>query len=481
MYWQGTVFGGGGPNSAAGMLVNPDRAMTLSAVYACLKVLGEDTSTLPFDVFRRTGADAKEPVPSHPLYDLIHDQPNPDQTAQEWREEMTVHAAARGAGYSRIIPGRRGFVDQLVTIPPETIRQESLPGGDYRYRIRNAEGREEVVLKDEVFELRGFLRMSVVGLARETIGSALAAEQFAGATWRNGAKPSGVLKHKGTLSAGAQERLRGSFDQRHAGANNGGRPIVLEEGMDWAQVQISNEDMQFIESRYFSIEEVCRWFRMQPHKIAHLLRATFSNIEEQNIEHGSDTIRPWCVRWEQAVKRQLLLGGQYFAEHNMDALLRGNTLAQNQGLMIERQMGVRNANEIRTLKNLNPRTDPGGTAYWDTQPGVGSGAIGTTTPTKARALAENAARGIVARERAAVSRNATKFAADYDGWQGWCRAFFEEHATVVAEKLALSQPLAHAYCEEKCNELIADGLKAVERWEARDIPQLAELALGGIG
>lgn len=473
-YWQGTVFGGGA-NSSSGMVVNPDRAMTLAAVYACLKVIGEDVSTLNLQVMQRTGQGA-EPAPQHPLYDLVHDQPNQDQTAQEWREEMTVNAAARGSGYSRIIPGRRGFVDQLVTIPPDYIRRETLPNGNYRYQVRSDDNPQyQPVVKEDVFEMRGFLGMSVVGLARETFGNGLAAQSFQGRTWANGAKPSGILKHPGTLTKPAQDRLANSFDQRHAGVNNGGRTIVLEEGMSWEQVQISNLDMQFIESEYFTIEEVCRWFRMQPHKIAHLLRATFSNIEEQNIEHGKDTIEPWCVRWEQSGKRQLIVGPQYFLSHDREPLYRGNALAEAQAGQIYRNIGAMNSNEIREKLRLNPRA--GGDKYWDVQPGTGSGAA-APQPSKARVLAENAARSIVARERTAVMRNAPKFAADYDGWQGWCREFFNEHAAVVAEKLGLTPVVARAYTDDKCAELIADGMKAVEGWESRDVPALADLALG---
>lgn len=475
-YWPGTTFAGQ-PNSAAGMRVDDSSAMTLAAVYACLKVLGEDVSTLPFQVFRRVSDAAKEPATDHPLYDLIHDQPNEDETAQEWRERMTVDAASRGAGYSRILPGRRGFVDQLVRIDPNDIRRETAPGGDYRYRVRSQGSSEEVILKDEIFELRGFLGLSVLGLARQTMGSALAAEMHAGKSWANGAKPSAVLKHKKQLSAEAQERLRRSVESVYSGAPNSGRIVILEEDMDWAQMQITNADMQFIESRYFSIEEVCRWFRMQPHKIAHLLRATFSNIEEQNIEHTTDTVRPWCVRWEQAVKRQLIGAPQYFCEHNLDAIQRGNTLAQAQALNIERNAGVINANEWRALKNRNPR--PGGDQYWDIQPGTGSGSATAQPPSKARMLAEQAARNLIARERAAVTRNAPKFANDHEGWQGWVRGFYAEHAAVVSQRLALSPELAHAYAEEKAGELIADGLKVIDVWEARDVPGLAELALGG--
>jgi HK97 family phage portal protein len=473
-YWQGTVFGGT-PNSSSGMTVTPDRALTLAAVYACMKVIGEDVSTLNFQVFRKTSS-GSEPAQDHPLYDLLHDQPNDDQTAQEWREEMTVNAAARGSGYARIIPGRRGFADQLKTIPPDSIRRESLPSGDYRYIVRPPSGPEETVLKDEVFELRAFLGLSVVGLARETFGNGLAAQQHAGRSWANGAKPSGVLKHKGTLSSGAQDRLTNSFAQKYGGTYNSGKPIVLEEGMDFTPTQLSNVDMQFIEGEYFGIEEVCRWFRMQPHKIAHLLRATFSNIEEQNIEHGKDTIEPWCVRWEQSVKRQLIIGPQFFASHDREQLYRGSGLSEAQANQIYRNIGVLNSNEIRDKLNRNPRA--GGDKYWDVQPGTGSGAA-APQPSKARVLAEQAARNIVARERAAVTRNAPKFASDYDAWQSWCREFFGEHAGVVAERLALSVELARAYAEEKCSELIADGLQAVERWEARDIPALAMLALGG--
>ncbi len=286
------------------------------------------------------------------------------------------------------------------------------------------------------------------------------------------------LQHPKTISREAQERLRDSIDQDHGGAINAGKTMLFEEGMTWVKVGLDPKDAQFLESRQFSVEEVCRWFRMQPHKIAHLLRATFSNIEHQGIEHVVDTMRPWCVRWEQAVQMQLIIEPDIYVRHNLDALLRGDSLTRAQALEIDRRMGVRNANEIRALLDLNPRDDPGGDTYWDVQPGTGTGQGNAAAPSKARALAEAAAVRVVNREKLAIADRARKHGDDWTGWQAAVREFYAGHAAMVRESLCVSEEAARAYCDEKADELVRDGLKACEGWESRDVPGLATMALG---
>jgi hypothetical protein len=262
--------------------------------------------------------------------------------------------------------------------------------------------------------------------------------------------------------------------------------MVFEEGMTWVKVGIDPKDAQFLESRYFSVEDVCRWLRLSPHKIQHLLRATFNNIEHLGIEHVRDSIRPWSVRWEQAVDTQLILEPNLYVRHNMDALLRGDALAQAQALEIERQNGIINANEWRALKERNPRADGGGDVYWDTQPGTGSGSAGGSKPPPGRALAEAAARKAVQREVSAIGRKAAKYATaapeNPEAWAAWrleVETFYAEHQAFVRETLHLSASLAAIYCDGKTAEVLSEGLKCVEHWEARDVPELAGLALGG--
>lgn len=478
-YW-----GEGGGGSRSGVTVTADTALTYSAFFACVSVIAEDESTLPLPAFQRRG-DSRLPRPDHQAHFLLNEQPNEKQTAQEFREWMTAVSAMRGEALARIIGGRGGHADQLEPLDPNHLRKEKLPSGSVRYKYRrDGQGVEETFLPDEVFRLPGRLGLSVVTLAKETLGAALAGDRFTSAMWKNGIRPRMALQHPGAMSPKAQQNLRDSIDFEHGGADNAGRTMIFEEGMTWVKVGIDPKDAQFLESRNFSVEEVCRWFRMQPHKIAHLLRSTNNNIEHQGIEHVTDTIRPWCVRWEQAAKVQLITEPDIYVRHNMDALLRGDALTTAQALEVERRNGIINANEWRALKERNPRDDPGGDTYWDTQPGTGSG---NPANGKAVALAEAAAGRVVQREKAAMARKGAKYAtasaSDSEAWAEWrseVEGFYLEHRGFVRETLHLSESVAVAYCDGKAEEVLSEGLGCIERWDARDIPGLAEMALGGV-
>ena len=474
-----------GPTSASGINVTPELALTYSAFYGCVANISEDESTLPFPCFQKRD-DTRIPRPDHQVHRLLNEQPNEKQTAQEYREWMTAVAAMRGEGLSEIIGGRGGFADQLKPLDPNRTVKEKLPNGKVRYRFSEEDGGQRYILPDDVFRLPGRLGLSVVTLARETLGAGISGDRFTSATWKNGIKPRMGLQHPGTLSKAAQDNLQASIDQEHGGASNAGKTMVFEEGMTWVKVGIDPKDAQFLESRQFSVEEIARWFRMPPHKLQHLARSTYSNIEHQGIEYVTDTIRPWCVRWEQAVGAQLIVEPDIYVRHNLDALLRGDAVTTNTALEIERRMGVRNANEIRALKDLNPRTDPGGEEYWDIQPGTGAGnEAGGKAPSRARALAETAAAKVVQREVTAMGRKAAKFAdarADseaFDAWKLEVEMFYAEHRSFVAATLNISGFLAAAYCDSKAQEVLSEGVSAIGRWESRDIRDLSELALGG--
>lgn len=471
-------WGGGASQSASGINVTPELALTYSAFYAAVGIIAEDESTVPFPAYQKRG-ETRIPRPDHNINRLLNEHPNEKQTAQEWREWMTAVCAMRGEALSEIVAGRSGFAESLEPMDPNRTKKETLPNKAVRYKVRDANGQERALPADQVFRLPGRMGLSVVTLARETLGAALAGDRFTSSMWKNGIRPRMGLKHPKTISKEAQERLLGSVDQDHGGFMNAGKTLLFEEGMEWVKIGLDPKDAQFMESRQFSVEEISRWFRIPPHKLANLLRATFSNIEHQGIEYVVDTMRPWCVRWEQAVQMQLILEPDIYVRHNLDALLRGDVLTRSQAFEIDRRIGARNANEIRALLDLNPRADPAGDTYWDVQPGTGSGAV-PPAGGKARALAEAAAQRVVNREKLAIADRAKKHGDDWAGWQASVTEFYHGHAQMVRETLCLSEPLARSYCDEKAAELIRDGLKASEAWDLRDVPGLAEMALGGL-
>lgn len=349
----------------SGVYLTEDVALQLSAYWACIRVIAEDVAMLPLIMYRRRDDGGKDRAPYHPLYDVLHDEPNRFQDSFATRFFMTACAASWGNGYARIIPGMRGSVDQLHPIHPSRMTPK-YDGRSLSYTLRHDDGTTETLLADEVFHLPGVtidgdgtFGASVLRYARESLGAAYAADSYGARFWRNDATPGVVLEHPKQLSDAAAKRIEETWNANHAGYRNARRTSVLEEGMKVSVIGMSHEDAQFLETRNFDVVTVCRWFRMQPHKIAHLLNATFSNIEHQSIEHVTDTIQPWAVRWERAIRRQLIQDKQrYFAEHLFDALLRGDTASRFAAYTSAVGGPWMTADEARVKENMN-RIDGG--------------------------------------------------------------------------------------------------------------------------
>lgn len=347
--------------SAAGVTVSANAAMGIAAFWACVKVIAEDLASLPLITYRRRADGGKDRDPDHPIYDLLHDQPNPWQSSFEWIAFMTASALVTGNGFSLIVPGPRGPVDQLIPLHPETV-SATFDGQRISYQVRRPDGTQRSYLQDEIFHLpgltlegQGIFGVSVVRYARETLGLTLAAESHGARVFSQGATLGGVLSHPKRLSEDAARRIRADFEETHAGLGNAHRWAVLEEGMEAKPLSMTNEDAEFLATRAFQIVEICRWFRMQPHKIAHLEHATFSNIEHQALEHVTDTVMPWAKRWERAIKRQLILDKRrVFAEFLFDDLLRGDTLSRYQAYTAATGQPWMVVNEARRRENMNP-------------------------------------------------------------------------------------------------------------------------------
>lgn len=364
-YWYRPV--GYGSTSAAGVRVDPDTALKLSAVWACINLISESIATLPLVIYERLPNDGKQRDTRHPLYDLLHDQPNDVQTALEWRQMMTLHALLRGNGYSQLMPGPRGFVDQIVPLHPDLVTAPRVQGDPYVY---NPPGLPpEKIPAGQMFHLRGMMLagntgVSVIEYARESMGIGLAAEQYAGRVFSQDGRPRGVLEHPGKLSREATERLRETWQEAYAGLGNAHKVGVLQEGMAFKSISVSPDDAQMLSSREFSVEDVCRWFRVPPHMVGSTAKVTSwgSGIEQLGIGFVTYTLLPWMTRWEQVIRRDLLLDKRgRFAEHVVTALLRGDQKSRYEAYAIGRTNGWLSANDIRRLENMNPI--PGGDTY----------------------------------------------------------------------------------------------------------------------
>jgi HK97 family phage portal protein len=354
-------WGGVNPVSVAGPVVNAETALKASAVYACVALIAETLAAMPLITYRRLANGDRERVPNHPLYSVLHDQPNRDQTAFEYWEMMVGHAMMRGNGYARKVPGPKGPVDQLVPMHPDRVTAERGMTGVLRYRIRNEDGTEEVLNQEDVFHLKGkssdgITGVSVLTYARDSIGMALATEEYGGRLFSQGTRLSGVLQTEQKLDKPVQQRLKASWESTYSGLKNAHRVAVLEQGLKWQQLGMTNEDAQFLDTRSFQVVDIARWFRVPPHMIGETSKATSwgTGIEQMSIGFVVYTLLSWMTRIQQAVRRDLIIAtDQYFAEFLVDALLRGDIKSRYEAYNIGRNGGWLSVNDIRRAENMN--------------------------------------------------------------------------------------------------------------------------------
>lgn len=359
-----------GNATASGERVTATTSMALSAYYACIRVIAEDVAKLPLKVFRELKPRGKEVVKDHPAYRLLHTEPNPDMTAMTFRQTLTAHALGWGSGYAEIQRTQGGDPMAFWPIHPSraTVLVPKTQGGTVMYQVKNDDGTVSLIPKESMLHIPGlgpdgYHGYSVAAIGAESLGLALAAQRYGATFFSNGASLSGVLEHPGELKPEAKDYLRTSWAQMYSGASNTGKTAVLEEGMKFNKISIPPEEAQFIESRQFAVEEVCRWFRVGPHKIQHLLRATFNNIEMMAIEHVGDTLMPWLIRWEQEADRKLLRDDELYSKHVVQALLRGDSVARTSSYASRFNSGSLSQNDIRELEDENP-IGPEGDVYY---------------------------------------------------------------------------------------------------------------------
>lgn len=363
----------GGKMTPAGIAVSPDTAMAMSAVFACVRVLMESISSLPLITYRRLAGGGRERATEHALYGLLHDAPNPEMTSMTMRETLIANQCLWGNAYARVVTDNSGQVRELWPKLSRYMRvKRSERNGALLYEYQEPGKKVESYLASDILHvpamaMNGYLGTTPIGVARQAVGLGMALDEYAAEFFGNGAMPGIVLKHPGTLSDPAYKRLRKSWTDRHQGPGKFHEAALLEEGTSVEKIGIPPEDAQFIQSRKFQTIEVARMYRVPPHLIGELDRATFSNIEQQSLEFVVYSLAPWFVRWEQAIALRLLTPQertQYYAEHLVDGLLRGDTTSRYNAYHVARQDGWLNADEIRQRENLNPIGGDAGTQYW---------------------------------------------------------------------------------------------------------------------
>jgi len=362
--WLMEAFGGS-RNSAGVKNLTELKALNLSAVYACIKVIAEAVSTLPLNVYEPMEPRGRRKLEQTREHFLLHHQPNPEMTSTVFRETLQAHVLGWGNAYAEIERNARGDWTALWPMLPDRTRPVRTEAQELAYEVKDAAGRVQVVLPArDVLHVPGLGQTGLIGytpirMGREIFGGALAAQEYNNRFYENSADARGVLSVPGSLRDDAYERMRKHWEQAHGGGRNAHRVAILEGGTTWTQTSINPEDAQFLETRKFLVEEIARWFNVPPHKIKHLERSTNNNIEHQGIEWAVDTVRPWLVRWEQELKRKLFpiedrVRGTWFARFVLDALLRGDIETRYTAYASGRQWGYLSANDVRELEDMNP-------------------------------------------------------------------------------------------------------------------------------
>jgi len=347
----------GGGRNPSGVRVDPESALRATVVLACVRVLSASVAGLPLNLYRRLAGGGKELARENPLYRLLHTTPNEWQTSYEWRETLMLHLLTHGNAYCEIRGA--GNARQLVPLHPSRMKVDRLENGRLRYTYREDRGSSTVYSQDAVMHLRwlsddGVNGMVPVEVAGDAIGFARALEIHGAAFFGNGARPGLVLTTDQMLSPEAAENTRNQWERAHRGPDRSHRVAVLQGGLKIDSFGGNNQESQFLESRRFAVEEVCRIYGVPPHLVGDLSRSSFSNIEQQSLDYVQNGLMPWLRRFESAITRDLLTDDETFAEFDVRGALRADAAGRSAFYNTMAQLGVFSVNEIRGLENLNP-------------------------------------------------------------------------------------------------------------------------------
>lgn len=470
--------------TSSGTRVSAETALKVSAAWACTRLISETVAMLPHIVYKRMDNGGKERATDHPLYDILHDQPNNRQTSFEFTDMMQMHALLRGSGYAKIKSGPRGPVDKLIPVHPDRVLDvDEVDDDKLRYKILDRGGQVNTYLDDEIFELRGLSldgvkTVSVMTYARESFGLSIAAENFGAKLFRNYSRPGGFLKHPGHLSTEAQNRLREQTERQVSGENLH-RLGILEEGMEYQQVTLSPEDSQMLETREFQAEDVCRWWRVPPHMVGLTSKSTSwgSGIEELSRGFVAYVLMPWLIRWQQTISKDLIIATeQYFVEFLTEALLRGDIEKRYNAYNIGRMGGWLATNDIRRPENMNPI--PGGDDDYLTALNMKrsidmNGNQNNGNAHYQQIVQESAAR-VVRKEVAAMTRAAERKDAD---WYSAVDDFCKSHVEFVAQTMCIPFVTAIMFVESGRKELTEKGPMALAGWANRRTAELIRLSM----
>ena len=363
---SGTVFTFGKADS--GEQVDEKSAMQIATVYACVRLLAESVAQLPLHLYRYTDSGTgKEMAADHPVYPILHRQPNPEMSSFSWRETMMVHLLLYGNSYNQVIRDGKNGVLGIYPLLPENVEVDRDDHGEIYYiyhaytdETPGEKNKDIFFRRDEILHVpglgfNGLVGFSPIAMLKNSLGTTIAVEKFGGAFFKNGAQPSGVLEHPGVLKD--PEKIRRNWSTAYGGPANAHKVAVLEEGMSYKAISLPPEDSQFLSTRQYGVEEICRIFNVPPHMVQFLLRSTFNNIEHQSIQFVKHSLMPWLIKIEMAIIKDVLVGEEQrslYPKFNVDGLLRGDFQSRMNGYRIGINSGIYSFNEVRDMENLDP-------------------------------------------------------------------------------------------------------------------------------
>lgn len=488
--------------SASGLPIDESTAMRIATYFRCKAVLADAVGMLPLHVYRRLAGGGKERASDLPTYRLLHDKPNGYQTPIEFKGEQMHSLMSGGNAMSLKRPGVTGDIEELWPLEPERTEIKVMADRTVRFLYREWDSTQSVFTADQVWHVKRWARngvgISLLGHARDSLGLTLALETHANATFRNGAKPGGVVEHPLKLSGDAMKQWIAKWNLSHQGAQNAGKVTILDEGAKFVGVGMNNDDAQLLAMRQFQREDVAAWFGVPPHLLGYLTKETSwgSGIEQLSLLFLIYTLLPWLVVWEQSATLEFLPpDGGFFAEFMPDALLRGDTLSRAEAMSKQVMSGILAPNEGRAAENRNPL--PGGDGLLlpvnmvpaeklgQAQPAGAPPTTPATPPPGRQATAllpflRDAAARVARKESARMGATARRVGTDVEAWRTAVTEFYAEHGVSVAESLHLRPETAHwyqAHQEQTLLDLGPDFAQIEATWEARATEYLTGLAL----
>jgi HK97 family phage portal protein len=437
--------------TTSGITINAKTALTISAVWACVRIISETMGSLPIILYEQTKNGDRERALNHPLYPILKNSPNQWQTAMEFWEMMGGHLALRGNAFAKIERGFGSITKSLTPLHPDRIVIQRLKSGALRYDYTTPDGMVVKIPQGQMFHLKGLSEDGIVGISpitanRDTLGLAKAAERYGAKFFGDKGSVGSVLSHPEVIGPEAVDTLRDSIKKQ-----NEKGVLILEEGMKWQQLGIAPEEAQFLGTRNFQVVDIARIYRMPPHMIQELSKSSFNNIEQQGVEFVQYTMTPYFTRVQQRIEKDLLFNDPiYFVEYLVNALLRGAIKDRFNAYAKAIQWGWMNRNEIRRLENLNQAERLDDYLY-----PANLAIVGQPIPTAEPGGFGARPLGVLVKDVATRIANAEQRAFARHGNQGggWCTAYIAKHQAYIAKIL---HPIYEAYEEASEEKLEHD-------------------------